>query len=85
MVAVEPGQSHLKEGDYFVIPDDRLEQQTIYDDMPLLRCVHEISIEDAVPLQTVRCFHGGASPVEYHRGSRLRVRIYRVISDFVPR
>jgi hypothetical protein len=77
----------LHQGDWLVVPSPSLEQQRIQLDPGDLQLVEELSISDALPLRTVRCFYGTATgvPLERQEGPRLTVGIYRVRRDFAPR
>jgi hypothetical protein len=76
--------STLQAGDWLVVPEPRLNQQTIQIEPECSEAVTDIVVETSVPLRTVQCFYGGRVPLEHHDGPRGRVTIYRVTADFVP-
>ena len=44
----------------------------------------QIDIRDPLPLRTISAFYGGYTPMEHHEGSRVRVRIYRMLKECTP-
>ena len=76
----------LRAGDWLVMPDPPLEQQTLVVDQQNVEPVAVLTIEDGIPLRTVRCFYGTGTgvPLEHHRGPRASVTIYRIKEDFEP-
>jgi serine/threonine-protein kinase len=81
---VVPDHSRLKTGDWLIVPDDRLNQQAIRIEPGAVALAAQEQIEDALPLRTVQCYYGGATPLEHHEGPRVTVMIYRVTADHVP-
>jgi hypothetical protein len=74
--------SRLETGDWLVVPEPRLNQQTIFIDLVRTEGVIDLVVRDGVPLRTVQCFYGGFAPLEHHDGPRARVTIYRVVAPF---
>lgn len=84
MKPVQADYSHLQSGDWLVVPEERWNQQGITIDPQAAREEREIAIQDSLPLRTVQCFYGGFVPLEHHAGPRIRLRIYRITSAWVP-
>jgi hypothetical protein len=84
--ASHPDREVLRTGDWLVVPDPRLEQQTLVIDERNVGPIEVVTIEDGIPLRTVRCFYGTGTgvPLEHHHGPRASVTIYRVTRDFEP-
>jgi hypothetical protein len=84
--AAHPARELLRTGDWLLVPDARLEQQTLAIDEQNVEPIAGLVIEDGIPLRTVRCFYGTGTgvPFEHHRGPRASVTIYRVTGDFEP-
>ena len=70
--ALEP--TKLRKGDWVVIARES---------MPF-PAVERIGVGDDVPLQTVRCYYAGYTPIEQHRGYRVEARIARIRGDVLP-
>jgi hypothetical protein len=83
MSPVVPNESQLCRGDWLIIPDKRLNQQSIHLDNNAIELVSTLSFSDPIPLKTVPCFYGEDSPMRHHDGARLTIRIYRVTADFI--
>jgi hypothetical protein len=79
-----PPPSTLKKGDWLVVPDDRLNPQSIELEGEPLELIETLSVGGVVPLRTVSCFYGGRVALEHNEGNGLDVRLYRVTADFVP-
>jgi hypothetical protein len=84
--ATHPAREPLHTGDWLVVPDRRLEQQSLTIDEQNLESIAVLTVEDGIPLRTVRCFYGTGTgvPLEHHHGPRASVTIYRVTGDFEP-
>src|SRR5207248_7021809 len=80
-----PPPSQLRKGDWLVMPDARLNQQSIELHGAPLQWVETLHVGGVMPLRTVPCFYGGRVPLEHNEGSGLDVQLYRVTADFVPR
>jgi hypothetical protein len=80
-----PAPSRLQPGDWLVVPDPRLEQPWIQLDPEFLDRKHQLTFAGGLPVTTMSCYYGGRTPLAYHRGTNLEVRIYRVRQAFVPR
>jgi hypothetical protein len=79
-----PETSHLKKGDWLVIPDDRLTQQPLYYDLEHTEAWYRIRVSDPIPLQTVIYYYSGNMALAHRRqDTRLEVTVYRVSADFV--
>lgn len=94
MVPIVPYQSDLRAGDWLVVPDflwappDRFGHvlaQSFHVHPTRTKLVGVREVDDGLPLQTVMGFYGGQCPLIHHEGPRVRVRVYRVVRDFVPR
>jgi hypothetical protein len=80
-----PGLSQLCQGDWLVVPDDRLcYQNRIALDGAPVEVVEQLAIHDGLPLRTVSCYYGGRVPLEHCDGPRVSVTLYRVLADFIP-
>jgi hypothetical protein len=79
-----PPPSRLRRGDWLVVPDPRLNQQALRLEEGKLRLAGEVVIPARLPLRATPCFSGGRTPLEHHEGTRLEVRVYRVLEDFTP-
>jgi Dolichyl-phosphate-mannose-protein mannosyltransferase len=84
MRPVVPDESRLGPGDWVVGPDERFEQQHIDFDPDRVQLVRELTVRDALPLRTVRCYYGGFTPLQHLAGPRVVVRVGRVTADWVP-
>jgi hypothetical protein len=88
MKPVVPGDpaARLRRGDWLVVPGSNIEQQAFrlgafdYEPVALL------SVDDPLPLRTVRCFYGTATgaPLEHRAGARVSVRVLRMRRDATP-
>jgi hypothetical protein len=86
VLAAHPARELLRTGDWLIVPDPRLEQQTFAIDEQNVEPIAVVTIEDGIPLRTVRCFYGTGTgvPLEHHHGPRASVTIYRVTREFEP-
>lgn len=84
MIPVVPGASTLLPGDWLVVPDKRLNQQTIVIDAERTEPAIELDMGGGWPLRTVQCYYGGRIPLEHHEGPRVKVTIYRITGEFIP-
>lgn len=84
MKPVVPDVSLLRAGDWLVLPDEGVEQQLILRDPERTERAFSLVSDDQIPLNTVRGYYGGMTPLDQRRGPRRRVEVRRVISDFVP-
>ena len=84
--AAHPSREPLRVGEWLVVPDPRLEQQRLAIRDQDLELLGQSTIQDVIPLRTVRCFYGTSTgvPLEYHHGPRASVKIYRVKAEFEP-
>jgi hypothetical protein len=78
MKAVDPGSTVLTQGDWLVVPEERLNQQPLEIDPRRTEAVCVVSVPQGWPLRTVQTFYGGYHAIEHHDGPRLSVTIYRV-------
>ncbi len=82
---VPPGRSHLRAGDWLVVPTKLVTQQLLYVDPDCTREEVRLVIHDPVPLRTVMCFYSGNTALEHRpEGYRLYAIVYRVTADFDP-
>jgi hypothetical protein len=84
MQPVVPNRTQLQKGDWLVVPDKLINQQTIQIAPQATELVEVYTVEDWLPLRTVPGYYGGYAPLEHKEGPRLTVRVYRVTADFVP-
>jgi hypothetical protein len=86
MKAVVPASTPLRQGDWLVVPDEHIEQQTIRWRDGDRGLVAELVLDDPIPFRTVRCFYGTATgvPLEHKLRPRRSVRVYRLARDLVP-
>jgi hypothetical protein len=80
-----PPPSHVRAGDWLVVPDPALHRQSLRLDLDKLEGRETLRVGAVVPLRTVVCFYCGRTPLEHHEGPRREIVIYRVTSDFIPR
>jgi hypothetical protein len=81
-----PEPTRLQPGDWLVLPDDGVSQQTFQCDPDCLREVARLTFDDPVPLRTIpAAFHGGTEAVQHLEGPRFQLRIYQVQQPIVPR
>jgi hypothetical protein len=76
----------LHQGDWIIVPDDRLNQQEAIIEGPNTRFEIELIWDDWLPFCTVQGFYGTSTgvPLEQRRRPRVAVDIYQVTSAFVP-
>src|SRR5262249_13366817 len=84
MKPVVPGESRLRQGDWLVLPDERIHQPSLELTPDALRLLHVHALEDPLPLRTISCYYGGRTPLQHQEGARLTVRRYRVTAAFIP-
>lgn len=77
--------SHLKAGDWLILPDPRIDQQTIKLDPHQTKLIDTWVANDWLPLRTSSNYYGGWTPLEHQQGPRLEVEVRKVLVDFVPR
>ena len=75
----------LKPGDWLLVPDQHIDQQSVSLDERRLAPVHRLVLDDGIPLRTLPFYYGGHVGLEHRRGPRLEVRLYRVREGFIPR
>jgi hypothetical protein len=80
-----PEPSRLERGDWLVLPDSRLIQQSFEPDDDKLEPMGWLAVGDPLPLWTVPCFYGGRTAIEHREGPYLEVRLYRVKEGFTAR
>jgi hypothetical protein len=85
MKPVVPYESWLQEGDWLIVPDPRINQQSIAFPEENLESRDTIVVADWLPLGTISCFYGGAMPLKHLEDSRLEVDVYRVRRSFQAR
>jgi hypothetical protein len=83
MKPVIPTTTLLRAGDYLVIPDAHVIQQSIALPQEALRLEGWYCKTRLLPLRMIPCFYGGTAPLDHADGDALRVRIYRVTVDFL--
>jgi hypothetical protein len=83
MQPVIPVLSQLRVGDWLILPEERFEQQQLRLPVDSLEEMVTLTLEDLLPLRTVRCYYGGVTPIEHHEGPRLAVRVFRVSGEFL--
>jgi hypothetical protein len=94
MKLVDPGHSHLRAGDWLVLPVHP-DAQGFYRpyhgeakvrlDPSAVEPVAELVWDDLLPAQTIPDLYGGwKGPLSGRDHARLRVRVYRVLRDWVP-
>jgi hypothetical protein len=83
MHPVIPGRSHLRQGDWLVVPGGSV-WQGIHIDSDRTELVDGVSVDDFLPLSTKRGFYAGRTPMERRDGPRVSVTLYRVGRDWVP-
>jgi hypothetical protein len=74
----------LNEGDWLVVPSDRVAQQSIQLKLGLLRLVRVVKVRDPLPVATLPFFYDGNSALGRLERPRLRVDIYSVLRAHVP-
>lgn len=79
-----PPPTELTAGDWLVLPDEQLSQQTFRLDPEQVRPVALLMFDDPIPLRTLTAFHGWTVAVQHQEGPRFQMRIYRVRRDFLP-
>jgi hypothetical protein len=79
-----PEESHLRAGDWMVLPDEHNLQQVLYVRKKDLAPATVLRIDDPLPLRTIPCYYGGAPPLLHREGPRFSVTVNRVLADFVP-
>lgn len=84
MKPVIPGVSRLRQGDWLIVPGDRVLQQKIRSDSTRAQLVNSLRVEDVVPLSTKLRYYGGKTPMEHLSGPRASVRMYLLTADFAP-
>ncbi len=78
-----PSQFHR--GDWLVVPDEAIPQQSLDLDERDMKFQDTLSIDDEVPLRTLIYYYSGTPPLRHRRGSRLDVRLYRIKRDCIAR
>jgi hypothetical protein len=80
------GESVLHVGDWLVVPDNRLNQQSLYIDKKSLNRMGQLVFDDSLPFRTVQGFYGTATgvPILGRRAPRVTAAIYRVVKNFMP-
>jgi hypothetical protein len=79
-----PEESHLRRGEWLVLPDAHNLQQPLYGKKGDMEQATVLEIDDPLPLRMVSCFYGGAAPLQRKEGPRFSVTVYRVREDFIP-
>ena len=79
-----PPPTRLERGDWIVLPDESIDQQTFQLDPECVREMHCLTWNDPIPIRTVRSFYSSAVAIQHLEGPRLSVRIYQVQRDFLP-
>jgi hypothetical protein len=76
----------LRQGDWIIVPDDRLNQQEVMIDGPNTKFQIELIWDDWLPFCTVQGFYGTSTgvPLEQRLRPRVAVDIYHVTTTFVP-
>jgi tetratricopeptide (TPR) repeat protein len=79
--------STLHEGDWLIVPDERITQQGLVQltppDQDLLEIFEPIVARDAVHVRTVLCYYCGLVPLRHEEGPRFVLNVFRVKKDFV--
>lgn len=83
MNPVIPNRSHLRQGDWLVIPGESV-WQGIHIDADRTDMVDRVSVDDFLPLSTKHGYYAGRTPMERRDGPRVSVMLYRVGADWVP-
>jgi hypothetical protein len=79
------GGEPLRQGDWLVVPDDRVHQQVLRLEKGKLELAGSLRFADPVPLTTLPWFYGGGLPLYQEKEqTRLEVKVYRVTADFLP-
>jgi hypothetical protein len=84
MQPVAPDRSRLRRGDWLVIPDAGIAQQSVCLPRDRIRVVQSFNVGGGIPLRTVAGYYGSRIPIEPRRGPRVTVTVVRVTADFVP-
>ena len=86
--SVSSTPSTLRQGDWLVVPDQRIPQQILVQlsppDQELLEAFEPIVARDLVHVRTVMCYYLGEVPLEHEEGPRVVLRVFRVKKDFIP-
>ncbi len=82
---VTPGASRLRQGDWLVVPDETIIKPQFQLNPDTIERVKTLVMEDDLPLRTLPTYYNGTAPIEAVRGPRLKIAIYRVRGDVVPR
>jgi hypothetical protein len=85
MKPVTPGDTVLSEGDWLVVPEARLNQQSLVIDADCTKPCQVVEAPQGLPLRTVQTFYGGYHSIEHHSGPRLSVTVYRVTASHQTR
>jgi hypothetical protein len=78
-----PDHTTLRRGEWLVVPAGIDQQEAVIAREDFER-VATIRIPPRVPLASLRGFYVGSTPLEHHRGPRLRADVYRARRDVVP-
>ena len=81
MKPVIPGRSHLRKGDWLIVPDEPFPKPRIQIDRDWLELVDRAVVDDFLPLATKRGYYGGRTPLEHRDGPRVSATVYRVAAD----
>jgi hypothetical protein len=81
----QPDDSVLRPGDWIVVPDEGVTQQSFRVDDEHAELMGKLELNDGIPLRTVICFYSGRTAVTHLDGARLVVRIYRVKDEHTAR
>ncbi len=77
--------THFHRGDWLVMPDDAIPQQSLDLDEKDMEFQDTLSMSDEVPLRTLIYYYSGTPPLRHRRGPRLDVRLYRIKRDCTAR
>jgi hypothetical protein len=72
-------------GDWLVIPDEDIPQQTLDLERAELEPKCEIVMNDRIPLSTVMNYYAGVLPLRHRDNLRITVRLFHVKDDFLAR
>jgi hypothetical protein len=81
---IASGRQTLHAGDVLVLAEQPIWRLDFQPEQAPLAKLAVIDEQDALPWRTVACYYCGRTPLQHHEGPRLRLTIYRVLSDFVP-
>jgi hypothetical protein len=85
MRPVEPNKSEMHAGDYFILADNQLWISRLDLAQAPFEPIRELRIVDCLPLRTMPNYYCSLLPLRRFSGPRLRVQIFKLAKDFMPR